>query len=247
MKKTKKEESKLFTTLRLIKNVFFAVILVTLTGVIVLSLVTRFSGKTPSMFGYTMYRVSSGSMKPTLQVGDIILCEDCDPLKLKNGDIITYNGISGQFEGKRVTHRVFKQPYKVDGNYYLVTKGDDNPLEDTPIPVSCVSGKYLYKLDIIRGFYEFFLTPWGLLAMIALIILAFFNELIIFVKALFGKGFEQPEKVSIEDIIERYQKENIEKENADKTESSVKRRLRLMNVGFYKENLSQKRFKKASE
>lgn len=236
-----KEESKLVKTIRLIKNIFFAVILVLLTGVIILTLVTRISGKTPSILGYTMYRVSSGSMEPTLKVGDIILSSECDPMTLKKDDIITYDGTVGEFKDKRVTHRVVKAPYKDSGSYYLVTKGDDNPVEDSPINVSQVRGKYVAKIDILRWLYEFFITPWGLLTLIALIILAFSNEIITLVKVLFGKGYEPPEKDSIEDIIERYQKENLEKERLKQIENPSKRKLNLMKVQAYKSQFGSKR------
>lgn len=219
-KKKENKENKVLRTIRLIKNIIFAVILITLVGIIVLTVVTRISGKTPSIMGYTMYRVSSGSMTPTLKVGDIILCRECDPMTLQQGDIITYDGRVGQFAGMRVTHRVVKPPYKENGNYYLITKGDDNPTEDSPVELGDVKGIFIQKVDLLRSLYDFFLTPWGLLAIIALIILAFFNELVLFIRALIGKGFETVPEESVEDIIERYAKENTEKSSQGKTKDS---------------------------
>ena len=211
-----KKDNKLFKTLIIIKNIIFAVILVFLVAVITLSLVTRISGKTPSIMGYTVYRVSSGSMVPTLKVGDIILCQSCDPLKLKNGDIITYDGTIGEFKGKSVTHRVIKEPYKQGKDYFLVTKGDDNPNADTPIRISQVTGLYQSKIEYLKLLYDFFITPWGLLTLIALIILAFFNEIIIFIKAFFGIGYTE-EKESLDDIIARYRNESESTQNNEKT------------------------------
>lgn len=213
-KKKNKQENKVFKTIRIIKNAIFAVILVALTAIVVLTVVTRISGKTPSIMGYTIYRVSSGSMVPTFKVGDIILCKDCDPIKLKKGDIITYDGTTGQFAGKCVTHRVVKEPYKKGGEYLLVTKGDDNPVEDTPIKTSQVTGKFQTKVEVLKSLYGFFITPWGLLIMILLILLAFSNEIIIFVRALIGHGDKK--KVNIEEIIEKYEAQKTE-ENSEKS------------------------------
>ena len=198
-------EGKPIKIFRVIKNSIFAVILVALVGVIALTMFTRISGKTPSLFGYTVYRVSSGSMEPTFKVGEIIICKDCDPMQLKNGDIITYDGTSGDFAGKSVTHRVVKPPYKEGNGYYLVTKGDDNPVEDTPISVEQVTGIFLNKIEFLKMLFDFFVTPWGLITLVALIILAFFNEIVIFVSALTGRGTPPKKKEDIHDIIARLQ------------------------------------------
>ena len=219
MKKLKyKSENKVFKIIRIVKNVIFAVILVILVAIIALNIITRISGKTPSILGYSVYRVSSGSMVPTFEVGDIILCRECDPMTLKDGDIITYDGTVGEFAGKSVTHRVIKEPYRENGNYYLVTKGDDNPVEDSPISVSQVTGIFQSKIDLLKFFYDFFITPWGLIAMIFLIILAFFNEIVIFVQAILGTGPDRKKKESVEDIIERIENEKSALAEAENSE-----------------------------
>ena len=211
----KKEKKR--SVFRIIKNTLFVLILVTLVAVIVTTIITRINGETPSMFGYSMFRVSTGSMAPELQVGDVILIHDTDPMKLKVGDIVTYDGKEGDFAGRIVTHRVVKAPYKDGKETYILTKGDANSLNDPKVNVKDVRGKLVVKVDILKGLYNFFITPWGLLTIIALVILAFFNEIVIFVKSLFGIGYEPEPEESIEDIIERYQKENAEKQ-AEKEE-----------------------------
>lgn len=205
--KTKLKEKKTFKVLKAIKNVVLVAFFVSLLCVLALTLISRINGETPSVFGYTIYRVSSASMTPYLQVGDII----------------TYNGTSGELAGKRVTHRVVREPYQdaSDGRYYLVTKGDDNPIEDTPITVSQVTGKMQCKLGLLKHLYDFFITPWGLLTILALIILAFFNEIINFGKALFGHGAEE-EPEDIQDVIVRIQREDAEKANKSAEQSDDK-------------------------
>ncbi len=200
---------------RIIKNVLFAVILTFLMSVVVLTFITKISGKTPFVFGYSLQRVSSESMKPTLEVGDIILCKQCDPMTLKNGDIITYEGKKGQFRDKLVTHRVIKEPYEENGEYMLLTKGDDNPDEDSAISVNDVVGIYTGKADILRPLFEFFVTPWGLLVMIALIILAFLEDIIIFVKALLG--IDTGEKKDVDEIIRKYRDKSPAPEGGEDT------------------------------
>ena len=212
MKKGEKKTEKGFgKILRIIKNTFFVLLLISLLCLLSVILTARINGETPSLFGHAVYRVSSGSMVPYLNVGDIIICKECDPMSLKEGDVVTYDGKSGEFAGKRVTHRVVKEPFvnPDDGKYYLVTKGDDNPVEDSPISVSQVTGIMVGKLDWLKALYDFFITPWGLLTIIALIIIAFFGEIIGFAKALLGFG-EEDEHEDIQDVIDRIQKENSE-------------------------------------
>lgn len=212
--KKKKPENKAYRVFKIVKNVIFAVVLTFFVVLLIVVLTARINGETPTLFGYTIYRVSSGSMEPYLKVGDVILSQECDPMTLKAGDVITYNGTSGDFAGKRVTHRVVKEPYlnSNNGDYYLLTKGDDNPVEDTPIKVSQVTGKMQGKIDFLTKIYDVFVTPWGLLILIGLIILAFFNEIINFVRALFGIGMEE-EHEDINDIIERIKSESDGKKN----------------------------------
>ena len=208
--------------IRIVKNTFFSVALVMLVLTLAVTIIARVKGETPSLFGHAVYRISSGSMIPELQVGDVILSRECDPMSLKEGDIITYDGVSGEFAGKRVTHRVVKAPYQdiMDGQYYLVTKGDDNPVEDTPIAVSQVKGIMVGKLGLLTALYDFFVTPWGLLVLIGLILLAFFNEIVNFVKALFGIGTEEEKHEDIQDVIERIRREDAEMVAGQETDRS---------------------------
>lgn len=100
---------------------------------------SKVNGKTPSLFGYSVLRVSTGSMQPELMIGDVILGKSVDnPTALKVGDIITYRG-SGQTEGLLVTHKVVVAPYKTaDGTYKLQTKGIANDAPDLKFqPMMC--------------------------------------------------------------------------------------------------------------
>lgn len=209
----RKKNSKALRVFRIVKNIFFGALITVMVVFLIFTIAARMNGATPKLFGYTLYRVSSGSMEPFLKVGDIILCKDCDPMTLKNGDVITYNGETGELAGKRVTHRVVKEPYlnEADGGYYLVTKGDDNPSEDSPISTSQVTGIFKTKVEFIKWIFDIFVTPWGLLLLIGLIVLAFFGEIVNFVRAL--AGYDDGEKrEDIQDIIERVQREASEKE-----------------------------------
>ena len=221
--KTEKTEKKdRFKVLRIIKNVILGTLIAFFTLVLITSMIARFTGSSPSLFGHSLYRVSSGSMRPELEVGDVILVKNFDGKQAQEKDIVTYVAQSGEMKGLLITHRVIKAPYQHGDEYYVVTKGDANDTADDPVNVSQIQGKMLFKIGILKYLFDFFVTPWGLLAIIALIILAFSNEIVIFVKSIFGIGFE--EKTNVEEIIERYQKENMKKlrEEAEKSKESEK-------------------------
>lgn len=211
--KKKVSERKGYKIYKKIRGIILTLLILVAVIVMVVTIIARINGNTPSLFGYSIFRVSSGSMKPAYEVGDVILVKEVDPMTLKVGDVCTYNGTTNEFAGKIVTHRVIKAAYMDNGEYYIQTKGDANANADPPIKVTNVLGKVDAKIGILRHLYNFFITPLGLITIIALIIAAFFNEIINFVKSLMGLGDKDEEEDSVEDIIARYQKENNEKDS----------------------------------
>ena len=76
----------------------------------------------PSLLGYEIYNVTSGSMEPALPVGSVIYVEHVKPETIQSGDIIAY-----YVDAVVVTHRVVENRF-VEGVF--VTKGDANEMED---------------------------------------------------------------------------------------------------------------------
>ncbi|MEM4717454.1 MAG: signal peptidase I [Desulfurococcaceae archaeon] len=91
--------------------------------------------------GLRFYVVSSGSMNPTLNIGDlVIVCNTCKDLN--TGDIIAYISKWGV-----IVHRVVE----VDENQnYVITKGDANSYVDPdPVPFKYVVGKVLLRIPAL--------------------------------------------------------------------------------------------------
>ncbi|UXD21653.1 peptidase S24 [Ignicoccus pacificus DSM 13166] len=84
--------------------------------------------------------VASGSMLPTLERGDLVFVMGTSPKDVHVGDIIVYHSCQGPF----IIHRVIAIKY-VNGTYYFVTKGDDNPGTDYWLGqfVNCKTGQPL--------------------------------------------------------------------------------------------------------
>lgn len=205
--------------LRLIKNIFCWTLIVVLAFFVITIILNRLSGITPSFFGYSIQRVSSGSMEPELIVGDVILSEEVDNVAdLDEGDIITFKG-GEQFGNQLVTHRVFKAPYIENGATLLQTKGDANELADNPINANQVQFLMIRKLPLLTGLYKFFFSPWGLIIFIGLLLLIFFDELLNVIR-IATKNYPDEQEESINEIMERIQREDAEKARKEKLERS---------------------------
>ena len=195
--------------------VFIAVLVVTIATVVV----AKINGTNPSVLGYSIYRVSSGSMSPELEVGDVILGKAVDnPMDIKVGDVVTYKG-RGELSGMLITHKVIVAPHEEDGILELQTQGIANEIPDTPINVDRVVSVVVTKVGFLTIFYDYFFSPWGLLTVVALIILVFIDEVIVMVKTIAGYDNKKKSE-NIDDIIGRIQSEDAaklseEEESAD--------------------------------
>ncbi|MCI7085608.1 signal peptidase I [bacterium] len=160
-----------------ILNIFLTVILILLVVLIAFIMFMRISGKTPNIAGYMVFRVSTGSMEPDLMVGDVILSKSVDnPEDLKIGDVVTYQGAVGNYKDKLITHEIVQEPYYDNGTCYVVTQGIANYESDPPVSTENIVGIMVTKIPFINNIYNFFITPWGLLTAILLILLAFSGE-----------------------------------------------------------------------
>ena len=208
------KKNKVFRIIKLIKNIICWTLIAVLVFTLVVFFMSRINGSTPSVFGYSIFRVSSGSMEPELMVGDIILDKTVDnPEDLKVGDVITFK--SSDYGDMLVTHKVIKAPYEENGKLMLQTKGIANEVEDKPICVDNVKGIMICKVDYLDTVYNVFLSPWGLLILIALIVIIFFDEIITIVKILTNNDKSVKDADDINEIIDRLQAEKL-KEQAEK-------------------------------
>ena len=103
---------------------------------------------------YPVDVVVSGSMRPTLEVGDIVVVKAVDPSEIRVGDVIVFHDpIDGE---KLIVHRVVDVVHS-GGKYYFDTKGDANFLKD-----SQRWGK-LVSQDLVEGKVVFVIPKVGLL------------------------------------------------------------------------------------
>lgn len=150
-------------------------------------------------------------MEPELSVGDVILDKRItDNSQIKNGDVITFYG-SGELSGMLVTHKVIKEPYLDENNdLMLQTQGTANDTPDDPITADSVMSEMVCKIPFLNFLYDLFLSPWGLLLFIGLILITFVDEVINIVKILTGNSKTAKDADDINDIISRIQSEKTE-------------------------------------
>ena len=98
--------------------------------------------ETPSVFGIKMYVIISGSMKPELDIGDIVIVKEVNQEDLKKGDIISYR------QGHTVvTHRIDGIVSENNEDVYR-TKGDSNNTEDSKlVTYENIEGKVIYQIS----------------------------------------------------------------------------------------------------
>ena len=203
------KKDKIFKIINIVKDVVCWTLVACLALTILMFFFSKVSGNVPSLFGYSVYRVSSGSMEPELSVGDVILSHEVkNPQELKIGDIITFEG-SGELSGKIITHEVIKAPYiNDDGVCMLQTKGTANKIPDAEIRGDSVISIMVCELAFLPIFYNFFLSPWGFIIFIALLIIIFSDEVLNIVKILSGNEKTAKDADDINDIINRLNSEN---------------------------------------
>jgi len=82
----------------------------------------------PRLAGATPYTILTGSMRPGMPPGTLVVVRPRDPDRIRVGDVLTYQLRSG--EPEVVTHRVVAQGRDAEGHPVFSTQGDANPAPD---------------------------------------------------------------------------------------------------------------------
>ncbi len=113
---------------KIIEWALFSLAVLVLSGALIAVQTAKNAGETPSLLGWYLFSVQSGSMEPTLPVGSVLLCRrPGDPARLAANTIVTFRTLSGDI----VTHRITGLE-TVGGETAYRTKGD-NPI-NSPDP-----------------------------------------------------------------------------------------------------------------
>jgi signal peptidase len=86
--------------------------------------------------GYYVAVVATGSMRPTIEPGDLVVIAPVSPEDLRPGMIVAYVG----YDDSLVVHRLI-EVRETPGGMVIVTRGDANPAPDPPFPASRLAGR----------------------------------------------------------------------------------------------------------
>jgi len=101
----------------------------------------------PVLAGLRSFTVMSGSMKPALGVGDVVVTRSIAAHEARAGDVITFN--DPDHRGRLITHRVTAVHLAGD-RVFVATKGDaNNHAERWSTPANGHVGRVAYHLPLI--------------------------------------------------------------------------------------------------
>lgn len=123
IKRRQRKKAKIKRRLIAIVYIFLVPLLIYNTSLIVQAIINP--SKTPNFLGIKTYVIISGSMRPELEIGDIVVTKNVEQEELEEGDIISFR------EGQNVvTHRIVEKVV-VNGEEQYKTKGDNNNVADS--------------------------------------------------------------------------------------------------------------------
>jgi len=116
--------------------------------------------------GWQLLSVPTGSMRPGMPPGSLVLTHRVSDSSLRVGDVITYtNPLTMR---STLTHRIIKV-YKLDGKVLtFITKGDANPSPDPPVVAGLVQGIRVGHLPFVGYLFMWAKTWIGIAVLIYL-------------------------------------------------------------------------------
>ena len=187
-----------------------------------------------NFFGYSIFEVATGSMQKTINIGDAVLIKiDSD---YKVDDIVTYKN-GNDF----ITHRVVS----IEDDY-IITKGDNNNVNDNPIDKGLVVGKVVKILPKVGIWKKVLLTP----KVIVLIVLTLFIFSVLFsydgksIKIISSKKAQEEIDNKVNDEVNK--KMEVMKRKKRRSSKKVLDATQIIDVNEIKKELSkEKNSKKA--
>lgn len=117
-----------------------------------ISVLSASAGKAPSVFGFSVFQVQTGSMEPEIPIGGIVIVHKTKPSALKVGDVISFYSNDTKISGKINTHRIVEIKNSESGERIFRTKGDANDSVDTAAVFEIdLIGKVIVNFGTVGG------------------------------------------------------------------------------------------------
>ena len=196
---------------------FISVVLIAAAIVVLIMVLLTKPGKPPSIGGFTLLRITTGSMVPTYDVDTMILVQETDPSQIREGDVISFYSSDPMLDGAVNTHRVVRIE-KDGGQYVYTTKGDGNNVEDPyDVKSEYLVGKVIWSSVILGKISRLVSNPLifipVILVPLAVILLSNFFQTI----SLARKIAKEEEEAAIREAVEQFRKKKeLEKQDSIK-------------------------------
>ena len=179
-----------------------AIVLIAASVLVLLVVVLTPQGQVPRILGYSVLRVTTGSMEPEIPVDSMILVRRTDPGAIREGDVITFFSREPGLEGALNTHRVQSIAQR-DGSLYFTTKGDANALEDqAPVTSEALVGKVVFVSAAMGAVLRLLTNPLVFVPLILLPLLGMLVMNAVRTARLAAKLARQEEEEAVRQILE---------------------------------------------
>ena len=101
-----------------------------------------------SFFGYSLFKVTTGSMEPTIPVGALLITKDEPISSIEINDVVSFFSKEAYMKDRIITHRVVAGEKSATGQVMLITRGDANSSTDIyRVDESNYIGKVIWSSD----------------------------------------------------------------------------------------------------
>lgn len=201
-------------------NILSVLIIAAAVVILCLVLLTR-PGEVPSFGGYTVFRVTTGSMAPTYDTDTLILVKKTDPGKIKAGDVISFYSADPVLDGSVNTHRVTE--VTKDGDHWeYTTKGDaNNAVDQYGTDSEALIGKVVASSLILGKLARLVSNPLIFIPVILIPLVIILISNIIHTVSLAGKIAKDEEEQAVREALMELKKQQEEKDSREKEQNSL--------------------------
>lgn len=154
-----------------------AIVLIAVSLFVLLQVVLTPAGQVPQVMGFSVLRVLTGSMEPTIPENSMLLVRQTEPGSLQVGDVISFVSPDPSLQGALNTHRIVDITEE-GGTLWFSTKGDANVLEDPQaVSGSQVLGKVIFVSAVLGKLIALLTNPlvFGLAVLLPLVLILIGN------------------------------------------------------------------------
>ena len=202
------EDNNSDSTARKIANIITTVILIAAMIFTAYVMICAARNKAVNVFGKSILKVVTGSMEPSIHVGDYIVVEKTDPAQLQKGDVIAFYSEQSDIYGMLVTHRIAE----ITEDNTFITRGDANPVNDSvAVREDRIVGKYTGKARFFI-WVNSFASPQKILMIFVIIPVGLICIYELKTLAKLGKEVSETNTLTREERKQQLIREAIEKE-----------------------------------